>query len=78
VEYGEKGEKKHMTFADAMYGPRFEHLAPLLAQRRYTPHIICESRGTMAEDARTMRDIYEAAVLNESAGKQETPTLSAE
>lgn len=78
VEFGEKGEKKHMTFADTMYGPRFEHLALLLAQRRYTPHIICESRGTMAEDARTMRDIYESAVRDVSSGKQEIPPSPAE
>ncbi len=58
VEYGKGGEKKHMTFADMDYGPRFEHLAPILAGRGYTPHIICESRGTMAEDAQQMKAIY--------------------
>lgn len=62
VEYGAGGEKKHRTFADLDYGPRFEYLAPLLVQRGYSPHIICESRGTMAEDARQMRDIYEGLV----------------
>lgn len=58
VEYGESGEKKHRTFADAGYGPRFENLAPVLKERGYAPTVICESRGTMAEDARTMLDIY--------------------
>ncbi len=60
VEYGENGEKKHRTFADRAlgFGPRFECLAPLLKQRAYAPTVICESRGTMTEDARTMLDTY--------------------
>lgn len=60
VEYGENGEKKHRTFADRAlgFGPGFEYLAPLMKQRDYAPTVICESRGTMAEDAKTMLDIY--------------------
>lgn len=61
VEYGEKGEKRHRTFADAGFGPRFENLAPLLKKRGYAPTVICESRGTMAEDAQAMLNIYRAA-----------------
>ena len=60
IEYTAAGEKRHRTFAEAAYGPRFEHLAPLLKARGYTPRIICECKGTMAEDAQTMRKIYEA------------------
>lgn len=48
IEYTLAGEKRHRTFAEAEYGPRFEHLAPLLQARKYTPVIICESKGTMA------------------------------
>ncbi|MPN43066.1 hypothetical protein SDC9_190625 [bioreactor metagenome] len=55
------GEKRHMTFSDEGYGPRFEYLAPLLAKRGYTPRVICESAGTMAEDAATMRAAFEMA-----------------
>ncbi|MGI6192044.1 MAG: TIM barrel protein [Christensenellales bacterium] len=58
IEYTKMGEKRHRTFAETDYGPRFEHLAPLLVSRGYEPRIICESNGTMAEDAKAMRDIY--------------------
>ena len=60
IEYGPAGEKRHRTFADETFGPRFEHLAPLLKQRGYAPRIICECHGTMAEDAKAMMDIYQA------------------
>ncbi len=59
IEYTAKGEKCHRTFDDEGYGPRFEHLAPLLRQRGYTPTIICECRGTQAKDACAMKRIYE-------------------
>lgn len=61
IEYTQMGEKRHRTFAETDYGPRFELLAPLLAERGYEARIICESNGTMAEDARTMREIFFAA-----------------
>ena len=55
IEYGNKGEIRHKTFDDTGYGPDFSRLAPLLANRRYHGTAICESRGTMAEDAALMR-----------------------
>ena len=58
IEYTAAGEKRHRTFAEEKYGPRFEFLAPLLKERGYAPRIICESKGTMAEDAKTMMEIY--------------------
>lgn len=58
IEYTAAGEKRHRTFAEEKYGPRFELLAPLLKARKYGPRVICECHGTMAEDARTMKDIY--------------------
>ena len=64
IEYTAKGEKRHRTFAEDQYGPRFEHLAPLLVARGYRPRIICECHGTMAEDAKKMLEIYESC-LNE-------------
>ena len=60
IEFGPSGEKRHRTFAEEKYGPRFEHLAPLLKSRRYEPRIICECHGTMAEDAKAMMDIFQA------------------
>ncbi|MBQ8082206.1 MAG: TIM barrel protein [Clostridia bacterium] len=62
IEYGPKGEVRHRTFAEPDFGPRFEHLAPLLAARGYEPTVICECRGTQAEDARAMKDIYEGVI----------------
>lgn len=53
------GEKKHLTFADEVFGPRFEPLAQLIAVRNLSPVFICESAGTQAEDAMTMKKIYE-------------------
>ncbi len=58
IEYTEGGEKKHLTFEDTVYGPEFEPLAELLAKRNLAPHIICESAGTQAEDALTMKKMY--------------------
>lgn len=60
IEYTEKGgEKRHLTFDDQQYGPNFEPLGELLAERGYTPRVICESAGTQAEDARAMKEIYQ-------------------
>ncbi len=62
IEYSEGGEKKHHTLADRRYGPDFEPFARVLASLRMTPWIICESNGTQAEDARTMKDLYREAL----------------
>lgn len=61
IEYGRSGEIRHRIFADEGFGPDFAHLAPLLVQRGYAPTIICESRGTMADDAAEMLAMYNAA-----------------
>ncbi|MDR3263455.1 MAG: TIM barrel protein [Clostridiales bacterium] len=58
IEYSAGGEVRHLTFADNIYGPYFEHLAPLLIQNRMQPYIICESDGTQAEDAAEMKGYY--------------------
>ena len=60
IEFTAAGEKRHHTFAEPDFGPRFEHLAPLLKERGYAPRIICECKGTMAEDAREMARIFAA------------------
>ncbi len=59
IEYTAQGEKRHRTFAETEYGPDFAPLAKLIAQRGLEPVIICESKGTMAEDAVQMKRIYE-------------------
>ena len=58
IEYGPKGEIKHLTFADNVYGPEFEPFANVLVKNDLSCHIICESDGTMAEDSKIMKDIY--------------------
>lgn len=63
IQYSDKGEVRHLTFADEVYGPEFAPLARLLRERDYEPTIICESAGTQAEDALTMKKLYEGVVL---------------
>lgn len=58
IMYGGKGEIKHLTFADTVYGPEFAPLAVALKELNLEPYIVCESDGTQAEDARTMKEIY--------------------
>ncbi len=61
IEYTGSGEKKHLTFADTVYGPEFEPLASVLAKEGLAPTIICESAGTQAEDSLEMKKMYERA-----------------
>ena len=62
IEYTDKGEKKHLTFADEQYGPDFEPLVEAIAREGLTPTIICESDGTMPEDALRMKKYYESLI----------------
>lgn len=59
IEFTEGGEKKHWRFCDTQYGPEFEPIAELVFKKSLSPTIICESRGTMAEDALKLKEIYE-------------------
>ena len=53
------GEKCHRTFDnDDGYGPDWTPLAAEVARRGWSPTFICESAGTQAEDALTMKRIY--------------------
>ena len=61
IEFTGAGEKRHLTFEDSTYGPAFEPLAEALAKDNLCPRIICESAGTMAEDALFMQQAYWAA-----------------
>lgn len=58
IMYGAKGEIKHLTMEDNEYGPEFEPLAKVLKKYDLHPVIICESRGTQAEDANLLKEIY--------------------
>ena len=61
IEFTPKGgEKRHRTFDDnGGFGPDPEPLMEALARRGWSPTIICESAGTQAEDALTMKRLYE-------------------
>ena len=53
------GEKCHRTFDnDDGFGPNWAPLAAEVARRGWSPTFICESAGTQAEDALTMKQIY--------------------
>lgn len=58
IEYGKKGEIRHLTFEDNIYGPEFEPLAEAIVKRNLNPYIVCESAGTQAEDAAYMKNAY--------------------
>ncbi len=58
IEYTNAGEKKHLTFEDTVFGPNFEPLAEAIVREGVCPRIICESAGTMAEDALYMKNTW--------------------
>lgn len=58
IMYGGRGEIKHLTFDDMTYGPEFAPLAVALKRFKLEPYIVSESDGTQAEDARSMKEIY--------------------
>ena len=58
------GEKCHRTFdRDGGFGPDWAPLARAVARRGWSPTFICESAGTQAADAVTMKRIYREALL---------------
>ena len=61
IEYTSSGEKKHLTFEDTVFGPEFDGLAEAIVREGVCPRIICESAGTMAEDALFMKNMYLSA-----------------
>ena len=58
IMYSAKGEIKHLTFEDEVYGPEFEPLAVALKELKLQPYIVSESAGTQAEDAKYMKNVY--------------------
>lgn len=60
IEYASKGEIRHLTFDDKIYGPEFLPLAKVIKKYNLEPVIICESRGTQTRDAILMKQMYES------------------
>ena len=58
IMYSAKGEIKHLTFEDDVYGPEFEPLAVALKNLGLEPYIVSESSGTQSEDAKYMKNAY--------------------
>ena len=58
IEYGKKGEIRHLTFDDNVYGPEFEPLAKVLKKYKVDACVISESAGTQTKDACAMQNIY--------------------
>ena len=58
IEYSSKGEVKHLTLEDTIYGPEFDPLAKLLKDYDMNCVVISESKEYMARDAKILKDIY--------------------
>lgn len=58
IEYGAKGEIRHLTFEDKVFGPEFEPLCNVLIKRGLNCHVICESAGTQSDDSVFMKSLY--------------------
>lgn len=58
IQYGAKGEIRHLTFADNVYGPDYRPLMEIFHREGMTPVIISESDGTQAEDSMEMKRYY--------------------
>lgn len=59
IEYTEKGEKRHWTFEDEQYGPEYTVFLEAAAAYKMEMTVICESAGTQALDALTMKKYYQ-------------------
>ena len=58
IEYTTGGEKRHLTFEDTVFGPDYEPLMEVIAQKNLSPIIICESDGTQGIDALAMKNYF--------------------
>lgn len=62
IEFTPKGgEKMHLTFDQQAFGPDPAPLMQEVARRGWSPTFICESAGTQASDALTMKRLYQSA-----------------
>ncbi len=59
IEYTVGGEKKHLTFEDTLFGPEYEPFIETVLKKNCSLTVICESDGTQAEDAATMKKYYQ-------------------
>lgn len=65
MEYTQNGgEKNHVTFADEGFGPDYKEVIKAIKKLKLEPTIICESAGTQAIDAKTMKDYANSLITN--------------
>mgnify|MGYP002551361875 FL=1 len=65
IAWSNGGEKAHLTFADESYGPPHIPFLEAVCERGLAPVVICESAGTQAKDAKTMKDCYESILQSQ-------------
>ena len=58
IMYSAKGEVKHLTFEDAVYGPEFLPLSVALKELGLEPYIVSESAGKQSREAQEMKKVY--------------------
>ena len=58
IMYSAKGEIKHLTFEDTVYGPEFEPLSAALKELGLEPYIVSESAGKQSREAQEMKKVY--------------------
>ena len=58
IMYSAKGEIKHLTFDDTVYGPEFEPLAVALKELGLEPYVVSESAGKQSKEAQEMKKVY--------------------
>lgn len=60
IEYGLKGEIRHLNFDNEKFGPNYAQLLKVLKDLNLSPTIICESHSNMTTDALEMKNFYES------------------
>ncbi len=58
IEYGLKGELRHLTFEDQKFGPDYIPFIQALKSTKIEPYIVSESAGTQDVDALKMKKAY--------------------
>ena len=58
IQYTDKGELRHLTFADNVYGPDYEPMLEVFRDCKLEPYVACESAGTQTDDALTLKKRY--------------------
>ena len=58
IQYTDKGELRHLTFEDTIFGPEFEPLMEVFNEYKMSPYVVCESAGTQTRDSLAMKAYY--------------------